>query len=304
MRIFFSLPFLLFILSSCNKSITQEQQQNISVNHKYKSSIFEAYLVELTTVHQKSFEKIYADEYITFCMEHNLIEEHISNKKKYFQLKILHDLFSSSSAKNNSIGSILPIPYMWHWCNPNPRHTIQFMESNTYLVNQKPSQEFGNYKTFADIDRTPYLYLSDLMSENIKYKNETHPEILTFGWCSEREMAFNSILKILGYQAKIFTKDNHCWTETLTHFMDKNNQKVILNTQIDNTFHQFNIKKINLIQQKKWPTDFGNLSMGKWYNKKANDSNEVEKIKKIKLYPKKIDYIESKIEAFIEKNKF
>ena len=113
-------------------------------------------------------------------------------------------------------------------------------------------------------------------------------------------MAFNTILKILNYKGKIFTKDNHCWTETLVDFVNSKGQKVKFNGHIDNTFHQFYFTKFNIVNQKSWSTDFGNVPLGKWYNQMAKSEIEIDKVRTIKVYESKMNYIENKINIFIK----
>ena len=282
------------------KSNKQNDLDSITENHLYVAKNFEEYLIEVTENHQPSFKKIYYNEFKVFCNDNQLNLNDLNNQKQYFQLKILNDLFTSSSAQNNSVGEILSIPYMWHWCSPNPRHSIVMNENQKNLIDIKPNKEFKKYKSFADIDRTSFLYLSDLMSPEIKYSNLKHKEILTFGWCSEREMSFNTMLKILKYKAKIFTKDNHCWTETLVDFVGNNGQKVKFNGHIDNTFHQFYFTKFNIENQKTWLTDFGNVPLGKCYNQMAKSEIETDKVRTIKVHQNKMNYIENKINIFIK----
>ena len=62
---------------------------------------------------------------------------------------------------------------------------------------------YKKYKSAADADRRPYLYLKDLVSKKNKYYHPECSGFYTFGWCSEREMAFNCLLAIMGYKCKI-----------------------------------------------------------------------------------------------------
>ncbi|MBN1348103.1 hypothetical protein JXJ21_01705 [candidate division KSB1 bacterium] len=141
----------------------------------------------------------------------------------------MHDLFTGISAQNYVSGGILQIPYFWHWIDPNPRHEIVFSENSTKLIKLKPPDEFSKYKSYADIDRTPCLYLSDLLSDEPKYYHEQCSEFYTFGWCSEREMAFNTLVELFGYKSKIKQEEIHTWTAVLTKFKNTKDETVIIN---------------------------------------------------------------------------
>jgi hypothetical protein len=98
------------------------------------------------------------------------------NRKTYYTISIMHQLFTTTGANDGSRGEILNMPYFWHYNTPNPRRDI--------LVNGKKNI------AYCTIERKPHNFLGDMVSQNEKF---THPEFgsfSSFGWCSEREMAF------------------------------------------------------------------------------------------------------------------
>ena len=108
------LSFYLSLLFICTliKVNKQNDLNPITENHHYYAKNFEEYLIEVTENHQPSFKKKYYNEFKDFCNDNQLNQNDLVNQKQYFQLRILNDLFTSSSAKNNSVGEILSIPYM------------------------------------------------------------------------------------------------------------------------------------------------------------------------------------------------
>ena len=164
----------------------------------------------------------------------------------------MHDLFTSQSATNGSKGEILNIPYMWHWVTPNPRHQISFTASKTLLQDMKPPIEFSKYNSYADIDRTPFLYLTDLVAESPKYYSESYGEFSTFGWCSEREMAFVFLFEMMGFDGKVMAEGNHSWSEFLItmNLNDKNSANFMV--KVDNTFDTLNWETIQNSDINNW----------------------------------------------------
>jgi len=177
-------------------------------------------------------------EFLQFCENNNIDRTKEINQKHYYFISFLHDLFTSSSASDFVAGGILDIPYLWHWEDPNPRHFITFLPNSVSLSKVSPPDEFSRYKTYADIDRTPVLYLNDLFSDKPKYYHEEFGEFYTFGWCSEREMAFNSLLSLyaFGYDCKIKQEGIHVWSEIWIEFINNDGTYSDIIVRVDNTF--------------------------------------------------------------------
>lgn len=246
--------------------------------HDYNSATIPDFFNEVTNNHLESFKKLHQSDYEAFCSENSINNKDTNNSNTYFKLRILNDILSSENASNYSTGKILKIPYMWHWINPNPRHTIILKEKNITLNTVKPGIDFKNYKSFADIDRTPFLYLSELFSETEKYTSTSCESFATFGWCSEREMAFNCLLDAMQFTSKVHTEGNHCWTEVLLNFTTSTNSKKSFVVKIDNTFHEFQFKEIAAKDIAGWKTNVGNSAQAKWYNTTAHSQKEKNKL--------------------------
>lgn len=269
--------------------------------HEYNSSTIPDFFNEVTSNHLESFKKIHQSDYESFCLENNINVNDTNNCNSYFKLRILNDLLSSENASNYSTGKILKIPYMWHWINPNPRHAIILKEKQVALNTIKPSIEFKNYKSFADIDRTPFLYLSELFLETEKYTSTSCKSFATFGWCSEREMAFNCLLDVMQFTSKVYTEGNHCWTEVLLEMNTSANIKKSFVVKIDNTFHQFQLKRIVSKDIANWKTNVGNSGQAIWYNTTAHSQKEKNKLLTFKPSKKGTVRIENAIIDYLNK---
>ncbi len=296
------LLFLLSIISffSC-KDIDIKKSEIKIKTFNYKVTTTPEFFTQLINNHYKDFKTIDATQYEEVCKNNNLKATDSTTIKNFYTLEILHKLFTSSSAQNGSRGEILNIPYFWHWTNPNPRHSIILVETNQKLSDVKSPASFAKYKSFADIDRTPHLFLSELLLENPKYKTSNLGEFSTFGWCSEREMAFVSLLETLNIKGKVFSEGNHSWSEFLIPITNNQNKVVNFIVKIDNTFDNIEWEVIAENKITSWKNNLGNVPLAKWYNEKAHSKTEIEKIKTIQVSVKTASFIETQVVNYINK---
>ncbi len=222
MKRIITISLLLFILNSCGQSSQSKSNNRIESEGKaiykvetcvYDSLTIPFFFKNLVKNHIKDFVIIDSLAFKEFCLAKKIKNVDSSNVEKYYTIKILHELFTSQTASDCSKGEILNIPYQWHWVQPNPRHEIYFASSKTLLKDTKPPNEFSKYNSYADIDRTPYLFLSDLVYPEFKYYSNSCDTFSTFGWCSEREMAFIALTTLLEYEGKVVAEGNHSWSE-------------------------------------------------------------------------------------------
>ncbi|HNY30259.1 MAG TPA: hypothetical protein PKO15_05165 [Fibrobacteria bacterium] len=148
----------------------------------------------------------------------------------------LHHLLTTTAPVDGQRGGVLETVYFWHWISPNPRHRIRMLPDSSLLTAHRPHPRHPSYRTFADMDRTPDLFLSDLVSEEPRYNHPEFGTFTTFGWCSEREMAYALILRRMGYLAKIRFQGNHVWTEVLIQGATKDGSSGSGVLVVDNTF--------------------------------------------------------------------
>jgi len=254
-------------------------------------NIYEKSLPEYRIIKQKEFKQ--------FCQHYNLNDKLPNNQKQFYQLNFYHDLFTGVSASNYIKGGILQIPYFWHWVNPNPRHEIKFLPKSNPLTSISPPKAFSKYKTFADIDRVPSLYLSDLLTVNPKYYHPECGKFYTFGWCSEREMAFNTLFTLMNYECKIKQEGIHTWSEIWLTFTSQSNHKINLISIIDNTFDTINWKKSLQKSKIKWKNDYGSGNQIRWYNNIAKSEKQKRKVGDIKVHNEVVKRIENNIKTWI-----
>ena len=213
----------------------------------------------------------------------------------------MNELFSSLSAENGSKGRILNIPYFWHWVSPNPRHDISFSSNKTLLKATKPPIEFSKYNSFADIDRTPYLFLGDLFARKPKYFSDESGTFSSFGWCSEREMAFMALMNLFKIEGKVITSGNHSWSELIIPL--KNNKDSVKNFKVtvDNTFNDIDWTIIHPTQLRSWRIKTATDKFAKWYNDKASSESELKRIKAHYVPKEATKRIEAQVVAYLNK---
>lgn len=215
-------------------------------------------------------------------------------RDKIMKYYFWHKLLTCSTCRDGNKDGIWEIPYFWHWRNPNKRLNIYMMPDSLSLNEIKPSEEFSRYKSFAYIDRTPLLYFSDLFTDSHEYYHELCGRFRTFGWCSEREMAFNSLLHLDSTKSKIYVSGNHSWSEAYIQI----NDELVLLLVIDNTFDNFYMyRKGDNIDYEAWKKDTGNSNQVNWYNNKAHDDDIIKALKNLRVSKK----AELELEELIKK---
>ena len=213
-----------------------------------------------------------------------------------------NNLFTSDNASDCTAGGILNIPYFWHWVEPNPRHQIIFKPDSKLLKLVGPPNGFEKYKSYADVDRLPRLYLSDLVSESPKFCHPSCGCFFTFGWCSEREMAFTLLMTTLGYECKVKQVGIHVWSEIYLRLVGKNRKNKKDNrviAKIDNTMNSVVFLNAET-DYAKWKKDFGNGTHVKWYNSNAHSATEISAVKSIQISKSAEKRIENLVNEWIK----
>jgi hypothetical protein len=169
------------------------------------------------------------------------------------------------------------------------------------LTEIEPPAEFRKYGSYAEIDRTPFLYLSDLVQETPKYYSPSSDTFPTFGWCSEREMAFSALMRTLGFNAKVKAPGIHSWTEMILPMKNINGETIYFLTKADNTYDIFDLEyEADSAYISKWEQDLGSGTPG-WYNKMAFSSEQARRLKSFIVPEKASERIEMKLVVYINK---
>ena len=310
MKHIITILLLSIILHSCGQSeskskvIADNQEKaicNVEIFH-YDSLTIPLFFEALTKNHFKDFFFIDSLKFNQFGSQSNINTTESSNIRKYFTIKILHEIFTSQTASDCSRGEIINIPYQWHWIEPNPRYEIRFTNNKNRLRDTEPPNEFSKYNSYADIDRTPYLFLSDLVNEESKYYSNSCDTFATFGWCSEREMAFIALVKLLDFEGKIVAEGNHSWSELIIPLKLNTGEFQNFKVKVDNTFNQVDWTTIASQDLTNWKGYFGNAELAGWYNQKASSNYELDRIKNHLVSDKFILRMENAIVEYL-KNK-
>lgn len=252
--------------------------------------------------YERAFYHMDSLAYQEFCSKNHVDLHDAKNRTHYYSILILHELFTSETAADCSKGNILNIPYLWHWVEPNPRYEIYFTAFSKKLRDTKPPKEFSKYRSYADIDRTPYIFLSDLAAQESKYYSASCDTFSTFGWCSEREMAFVALTTLLGFESKVVTEGNHSRSEVLVNMKMTSGEYTYFKVLVDNTFDNVEWTTISHQEMPQWRAYSGNTSRSEWYNKNAKSKMELTKIESHQMTKQSMSRIESAIALFISRN--
>lgn len=249
--------------------------------------------------HYTKFKEKNSDEFNQICDKYRLDAKDEENQKTFCQVRFYHDLLTGNGASDCVKGGILQIPYFWHWIDPNPRHEILKLPDSTKHGSLKPPKEFARYKSYADIDRVPSLFLTDLVSETPGYYHPDCGEFYSFGWCSEREMSYCSLMSGNGYKCKIKQEGIHTWSEVWASFRTKDSVMIPLYAVVDNTFDYMRwVFLDSSINQKEWlTTDYGSGSNVAWYNEVFRSGEQMKNVRDIKVPLEASNRIEEKISA-------
>src|SRR5690606_34496124 len=152
-------------------------------------------------------------------------------------LRKLHLLMTGGSAWNYDRGpGLWKIPYLRNWDG-----------TRAYI------KKHGEY--IREEDRTPVTFFRDLV-DTVQYEGSEGERFYTFGWCSEREMAFCAAARLMGYKAIVVASGNHAYS-----VVETGDQLYI----VDNTLNHFYPSH----EGTEMPTPASRLEI--WYNQKVTD---------------------------------
>ncbi len=206
----------------------------------------------------------------------------------------LHKLLTTSDAIDGVRSGILQVPYFWHWCTPNPRHALLYRPTGAPLQSVKPPAGFSKYKSYADVDRTPRLYLANLFADSALFESPEHGQFYSFGWCSEREMSYALLMRLLGYECKVYQEGIHVWSELL---IQRGTARVIV--RVDNTFESFSVAPL-AVSAAAWRKDLGKGAQVGWYNRKVQGQAEQAVVKALVVGESRQRQIRELVESFYE----
>lgn len=274
-----------------NTDNPSEKERYAVVTCSYPELTIPQFFKSLIINHIRDFAIPDSGGYKSICLQFDLDPADSGNFSTYYTLDILHRLFTARTCTDGSRGDILNIPYLWHWTEPNPRHEIHFTGNGKRLTSVRHPEGFEKYATYADIDRTPYLFLTDLLSPDPKYYSSVCDTFSTFGWCSEREMAFISLTTLMGFSGNVIAPGCHSWSELDVDMALKSGGIRKLQVTIDNTFDVFAWGEPN-------PGDRSSN-----YNRNAHSSSILSRLKTFVVSSRASARMEDQVVKYLE-NKF
>ena len=222
--------------------------------------------------------------YRALCKSLGVPDSSAANREALMPLLFQHGLLTTDDAVDCRRGGAFGTVYLWHWVSPNPRHALRRLPDSTLLTRLPPPPGFAKYKSWADVDRLPSLYLGDLATEHPHYLHPLCGAFQTFGWCSEREMAFGTLLSAQGVKGKIKQEGIHVWTEVLFDLTGADGKPRTGVVAFDNTFDTVEGWPLEGTRAA-WAKDFGDGTQVGWYNRVAGSAAEIEKVKAIQAGP-------------------
>lgn len=225
-----------------------------------------------------------APRYASLCRALGVPDTAALNRDALMPLLFLHALLTTRDAVDCRTGGILATTYLWHWVSPNPRHALRRLPDSALLTRLPPPPGYGKYKSWADVDRLPALYLGDLFGYPARYWHPACGEIRTFGWCSEREMAFGALMASRGIRFKIKQEGIHVWTEVLLDLRRKDGKARPSVVALDHTFDTVEGWPLKGAAAA-WARDFGDGAQVGWYNQVAHSREQVRKVQALVVEP-------------------
>ena len=256
---------------------------------------FQQFWQELFTENQDRYLDYASSEYTQLCEQEDLDPDNVHNKKTYATLGLLHRMLTSESATNCSKGGSLEIPYYWHWGNDMPRRPIIYTRTGKALSTVAPPAGFQKYPSYADIDRTPDIFWKNLLAERPLFYTTECDSFYTFGWCSEREMAFLAILYSTGFCSetgtgqsafgRVIQQGNHTWSELGVFMIGNNGLNNWFKVAVDNTFSNLEWSAadrttINSLRNRK-----GNNKDERWYNRNYATAKITGSLRSLRVSP-------------------
>jgi len=296
--------FLLYI--SCNQSPQPDKTLDPAeiekiLPHSYTSTNIPGFIRSYVDAHWLHFKNKDSTSFHLFCTTNKINPKDSLNARRFYTIDIIHRLLTAKGPVNGSVGEIIKIPYYWHWVTPNPRHTILQAANNTPLKNIQTLSIFPNYSCFADIDRTPYLFLTDLFGKYPAYKSALCDSFSSFGWCSEREMSFIALMQILGLEGKQVSENNHSWSVLRVNMLNDALQETTFKVIVDNTYDKVTWSLFTEDDSKQWNRYYGNVPLAKWYNAQAHSAKEIARLSGFIIDTSAINYIETSTINYLQK---
>jgi len=259
-----------------------------------------AFFRELAAEFAVEYAPLQERAYTELCARYGIDIDDPANAEVHLQLAFLHDLLTCVSADDCARGGILEIPYFWHWIEPNPRHAIVALPDSTLLADHRPAAPYDRYASRADIDRVPALYLTDLVSEQPRYHHPECETFFTFGWCSEREMAFVALATALGFSAKIVQFGIHTHTEVWVPLRRVDGTTMDFAVRIDNTFDTITWLPLPAGKARpQWLGEEGEGARVHWYNQQARSPRQLEVLRGTAVGPRARERIRTLVRAAI-----
>jgi hypothetical protein len=174
------------------------------------------------------------------------------------------------------------------------------MPDSVRLCDIFPPPSNSLYKSYADIDRVPSRYLGELASPSPRYYHPDCGSFHTFGWCSEREMAFVALMSLYGYIGKVYQRSIHVISSFRVEFTDTSGITRIMIADVDNTFNHISWNESTHSDRGAWQNDIGRGTTIQWYNEQALSERQRDQIKSIRMTAQSIQRIDRLVKEYLQ----
>lgn len=206
----------------------------IPSDNNRRENLLPNYLQKLFTDNKVRLQQKWTKDFRKLCKKYGLSETDDFNSRQYVSIRLLHELLTSVSSKNGSLGPILKIPFYTLWGDFNPRNEIYMVENNLSIASLPPPKDSGKYLSLSNIERTPVYFIEDLFYEREKYTNK-RDTFASFGDSREREMAFITLASLSGFDASAASDESSIWSLVRVPFVKENGDKIHLLYRVSNT---------------------------------------------------------------------
>jgi hypothetical protein len=177
------------------------------------------------------------------------------------------------------------------------------LPDSSLLTGRSPPAPYERYATCADIDRVPVLFLGDLVTETPQYAYPECGSFYTFGWCSEREMAFTALMTAWGFDAKIWQTGIHTMSEVWCEFNKLDGTMTVMAARVDNTFASVMWEILPATTTvADWLKDMGAGTETGWYNRQARSRGQIDALRNIPVGDEARARIQAQVRAVIRGN--
>ena len=139
-----------------------------------------------------------------------------------------------------------------------------------------------------------------MVAPELKYYAESCGQFASFGWYSEREMAFTALITVLNFNGNVRTEGAHSKSELLIPMNSTSGSKHYFHVTVDNTYDTISWLSISNKDSIRFKNQFANSIQSDWYNNNAKSPVELSKISNHNVSNRAMINIENRIVNYLK----